>query len=77
MMRTFRMVAEPGRSVGFTYDVEVGAPVAIDIVLRGERADVDAITPIVKAFLDVGCNLIGSWVDEGTERETVTFAVAS
>ena len=76
MMRTFRMVAEPPGSRD-ERGVHVAGFICIDIVLRGELADVRAVTPIVRAFLDVGCNLVGAWVDEGTERESVTFGVAS
>lgn len=75
MMRTFRMVAEPGCAI---YGApNVAAPVTVDVVLRGGREDVDAVTPIIKAFLGMGGNLIGSWVDERTERESVTFSDAS
>ena len=75
MMRTFRMVAEPPGSRDAA-GVHVGGLVCIDVVLRGAPEDVDVVTPIVKAFLGAGCNLLGSWVDQGTERESVAFSVA-
>ncbi len=48
MMRTFRMVAENGGQMlpfttGTRNGVPLGAPVCVDVVLRGERADVDKV----------------------------------
>jgi len=80
MLRTFRMVAEPGESPG-AWVVDHDAPtikglVCIDVVLRGQPGDVDALSPMIKRWLDTGCLLLGSWVDEGTDRHVVTFGVA-
>lgn len=71
MMRTFRMVAEKGVN---RYGTVLGL-VCVDVVLRGERADVDVVASSVRAFLDIGIDLPGAWVDEGTDRDTVTLAV--
>ena len=79
MLRTFRMVASPTKANIYADDfrrVTTHGMLCIDVVLRGSAEDGDAVTPIVRVFLDVDCNLIGSWVDEGTERESVTFSVA-
>ena len=64
MMRTFRMVVEPPGSRDES-GVHVGGLVTVDVVLRGEREDVEAVTPTVRIFLDVGYKLVGSWVDIG------------
>lgn len=65
-MRTYRMVAETG---------DTGL-VCVDVVLRGSTAGIEALAWPVRKFLDFDCGFAGAWVDQGTERETVTFAVA-
>lgn len=64
-MRTYRMVAETDHGL-----------VCVDVVLRGTTDGIKALALPVRRFLDFDCGFAGSWVDQGTERDSVTFSVA-
>lgn len=55
--RTFRMVAETEHGL-----------CAIDVILRGRPVAIAEVSPKVTAWLDIGIESAGAWVDPGTDR---------
>ncbi len=70
MMRTFRLVAQPHQS-----SITLRGAVAIDVTLRGQPADVAAVAPAIRSWLEFGCELDGAWVDRGTNRHADSMRV--
>ncbi len=76
ILRTFRMVADPQPFQDVLGTHKLASFVAIDVMLRGKPEDVEALSTMVRGWLDYGSRLLGSWVDKGTDRRETTVGVA-